>query len=489
MAPGIAGLTHRGGRGIARCVKVPKVSAIVLAAGRSKRFASNRSKLLHPFAGKPLIEWPLDALRSIGADPIVTVVSPESGELRRACGDDIEFAVQREPRGTGHAVLAARSRLAGHKGPVLVMAGDLPLLQAQSFRRLIKAHREADDGIALLTAKVDDPHGWGRIVRRGRRVDSIVEERDCSEEQRAIDEVNVGVYCVSGALLFDLLRKVKPNNAQGEIYLTDIVELALLRGRTVKGISVDSMQVGQINSRRELAQLESVYRSYIAERWMAAGVTLQDPATTYIGPDVRIGRDTTIGPNVHLRGATKIGAGCQIDGSSFITDSRVGDGVHLRFGVVMTEARVGRDCLIGPFAHLRPETVLGANVHIGDFVETKKSTLADGTKANHLAYIGDAEIGRDTNVGAGTITCNYDGFRKHRTVIGNRVQIGSDTQLVAPIRLGDDVYVASGSTVREDVPPGRLVYNPRSQSQRDGWVERRRVAEKKKAKASAKRKR
>jgi bifunctional UDP-N-acetylglucosamine pyrophosphorylase/glucosamine-1-phosphate N-acetyltransferase len=461
---------------IGRWVK-GSVGAIVLAAGRSVRFASARSKLLHPFAGKPLIQWPLDALRSIGVSPIVVVVSPGASELRSSCGGDVEFATQREPRGTGHAVLAARARLAGYDGPVVVMAGDLPLLHAQSLRRLIRAQREAKDGVALLTAEIDDPYGWGRIVRKGNRVDSIVEERDASEQQRAIREVNVGVYCLRGSLLFSLLRKVKPDNAQGEIYLTDIVELALLHGGKIRAVSVDSMQVGQVNSRRELARLESVFRGQINERWMAAGVTLEDPATAYIGPDVRIGRDTVIGPNVHLRGTTRVGSGCRIDGSSFITDSKVGDDVHLRFGVVMTEAVVGRGCLIGPFAHLRPATRLGAGVHIGDFVETKNSTLADRSKANHLAYIGDAEIGRDTNVGAGTITCNYDGFRKHRTVVGERVQIGSDTQLVAPVRLGDDVYVASGSTVRSDVPAGHLVYNPRSQTEREGWVEQRRKRE------------
>ncbi len=449
----------------------------MLAAGRSVRFASARSKLLHPFAGKPLIEWPLDALRSIGVKPIVVVVSPGSGELRDACGDDVDFGVQREPRGTGHAVLAARSRLAGFDGPVLVMAGDLPLLQPQTMRRLIRAQRDVDDGIALLTAHIEKPHGWGRIVRTGRRIDSIVEERDADEEQRAIREVNVGVYCLKRSLLFELLRKVKPNNAQGELYLTDIIELALLRGRRIKGVSVDPLQVGQINNRRELAQLEAAFRTQINERWMAAGVTLVDPATTYIGPDVRIGKDTVIGPNVHLRGSTKIGAECRIDGSSFITDSKVGDSGHLRFGTVMTETTVGRDGSIGPFAHLRPGTKLGAHVHIGDFVETKNASMADGAKASHLAYLGDAEIGRDTNVGAGTITCNYDGFRKHRTVIGDRVLIGSDTQLVAPVRLGDDVYVASGSNVRNDVPAGSLVFNPRSQSEREGWVEARRARE------------
>ncbi len=434
------------------------------------RFASARSKLLHSFAGKPLIHWPLDALRSVGAKPIVAVVSPDSGELRAACGRDVVFGVQREQRGTGHAVLAARRHLADHRGAVLVMAGDLPLLKPQSMRRLVRAHKEAGDGIALLTAQADDPQGWGRIVRKGRRINAIVEQRDANAEQRAIQEVNVGVYCLRAPLLFDLLRKVKPDNAQNEIYLTDIVELALNRGLPVKSVAVDASEVGQINNRRELAQLEAVYRQQINERWMAAGVTLEDPATTYIGPGVRIGNDSVIGPNVHLRGDTKLGPGCQVDGSSYITDSQIGADVHLRFGVVLSAARIGKGCAIGPFAHLRPGTRLAAGVHIGDFVETKNAFFASGSKANHLAYIGDAEIGRETNVGAGTITCNYDGYDKHRTIVGDRVMIGSDTQLVAPVRVGDDVYVASGSTVRRDVPAGTLVYNPRPQSETEGWV-------------------
>lgn len=456
------------------------LAAIVLAAGRSKRFVSSRSKLLHPLSGKALVRWPLDALRALGASPTIVVVRPDDAELRAACGAGVDFAVQRVAKGTGHAVLAARTKLASHRGPVLVMAGDLPLLRIQTLRKLVQAHSRLDDGLALLTADIDDPHGWGRIVRKGKLVDSIVEQRDATAEQRAIREVNVGVYCIDARLLFELLRQVRPDNVQGEIYLTDIVALALRRGCQVRPVSVDAAEVGQVNSRRELVRLEALLRTQTNERWMAAGVTIIDPDTTYIGPDVRVGSDTFIGPNVHLRGATRIGKHCQIDGSAFITDSAIGDGVHLRFGVVMTEAKVGRDCLIGPFAHLRPATRLGAGVHIGDFVETKNATLADGAKANHLAYIGDAEIGRETNVGAGTITCNYDGFRKHRTVVGDRVQIGSDTQLVAPVRLGNDVYVASGSTVRRNVPAGSLVYNPRDQVERDGWVAERRARERKK---------
>jgi bifunctional UDP-N-acetylglucosamine pyrophosphorylase/glucosamine-1-phosphate N-acetyltransferase len=239
--------------------------------------------------------------------------------------------------------------------------------------------------------------------------------------------------------------------------------------------NVDVREVGQINSRRDLAIMERTLRSEINQKWMAAGVTLEDPDTAYIGPDVTIGADTVIGPNVHLRGATSIGSGCRLDGSAYLTDAKVGDGAHLRFGVVMTEVEVGRECSIGPFAHLRPGTKLGDQVHIGDFVETKNAIIGKGTKANHLAYLGDTEIGRETNIGAGTITCNYDGFRKHRTVIGDRVQVGSDCQLVAPVTVGNDVYVASGTTVRRNAPDGVLVFNAREERQREGWVAARRA--------------
>ena len=283
-------------------------------------------------------------------------------------------------------------------------------------------------------------------------------------------EVNVGVYCVRAPLLFELLHAVTPDNAQGEIYLTDIVGGAAAAGIQVAAVDVDAVEVGQINSREELAAMEKALRAKINLKWMAAGVTLEDPDTTYIGPEVTIGRDTTIGPNVHLRGRTVIGERCRLDGTAFLTDSAIGDGAHLRFGVVITESEVGPRCQIGPFANLRPKTRLGEEVHIGDFVETKNAVLGARTKANHLAYLGDAEIGSDGNIGAGTITCNYDGFDKYRTVIGDRVQVGSDSTLIAPVALADDAYVATATTVRRNVAAGALVFNPRDQQERRGWV-------------------
>ncbi|MBX3028208.1 bifunctional UDP-N-acetylglucosamine diphosphorylase/glucosamine-1-phosphate N-acetyltransferase GlmU [bacterium] len=464
----------------------PRTGAIILAAGRSTRFRSARSKLVHPLAGRPIIGWLLGTLRELAIDPVVVVVAPDADEVRAICGTDVRFAVQRTPRGTGHAVLAAQASLRRYRGDLLLLYGDLPLLRAETLRRLVEAHRAGGGQLTLATGHVVDAHGWGRIVRGADgRVRRIVEQKDASAEERAIREVNVGLYCVRAPLLFDLLGRVRPNNAQREIYLTDIVALAAAAGMPIADVAVDLSEVAQINSRRELAAVEQQVRARIAAAWMDAGVTLQDPATAYIDPDVRIGRDTTVGPNVHLRGRTVVGERCRIDGSAFLTDATLADDVHLRFGVVLSEAEVGAGCEIGPFAHLRPRTRLAAGVHIGDFVETKNARLGPGSKANHLAYLGDAEIGRDVNIGAGTITCNYDGFSKQRTVIGDRVQVGSDSTLVAPVTLGDDAYVATATTVREDVPAGALVFNTRQQQHRSGWVAAFRARQQKRQKKTA----
>ena len=445
------------------------LGAVVLAAGRSTRFRSSRSKLLHELGGRSIIQWLLGALRAVDVDPIIVVVAPQADDLRSACGP-VHFAVQPESRGTGHAVLAAEEALRGFAGSVLVLNADLPFLTTATLRRVIEAHRSSGGDLTLLSAPVADPFGWGRVIREHGAVRCIVEERDANPEQRAVREVNVGVYCVRAALLFELLHRVTPDNAQGEIYLTDIVGGAAARGIAIGDVTVDVAEVGQINSRGELAAMEKSLRAQINAKWMAEGVTLEDPDTTYIGPDVTIGRDTTIGPNVHLRGRTRVGERCRLDGSAFISESSIGDGAYLRFGVVITESEVGPRCEIGPFANLRPKTRLAENVHIGDFVETKNSVLGRGTKANHLAYLGDTEIGSESNIGAGTITCNYDGFEKQRTVIGDRVQVGSDSTLIAPVRIGDDAYIATATTVRRDVSPGVLVFNPRDQQERPGWV-------------------
>lgn len=433
---------------------------------------SSLAKVLHHLGGRPLITYPLTALRAAGVDPIVVVVGHQADAVRQVCTPyGARFVLQKEQKGTGHAVRCALPALRGFDGDVLLIYGDLPFLEAASFRRLVTAHRKAKAAVSLLTERIADPASFGRIVRNPHgEVIGIVEDRDCSPEQRAINEINVGVYCANSEFLASALKRLRPNNQQRELYLTDIIELARRDGRHIGDAAAQSGEGAQISDRLDLAAREQTLHERINRRWMLAGVTLEDPASTFIGPDVEIGADTIIGPGTVIRGRTTIGANCRLDGQAFIVDSNIGAATHVRFGVVMNDARVGRDVVIGPFAQLRPATQLGDRVHIGNFVETKNARLGAGTKANHLAYLGDADIGPDTNIGAGTITCNYDGFTKARTVIGARVQVGSDSQLIAPINIGDDVYIATGTTVRQDVEPGALVFNPKPQEQRAGWT-------------------
>jgi len=433
---------------------------------------SARAKVLHCLGGRPLITYPLAALRSVGVDPIVVVVGYQTEMVKAACAPyNVRFAQQKEQRGTGHAARMAEQIVGGFSGDLLLIYGDLPFLRAETFQHLIAAHQHAHAAVSLLTATVPDASGFGRIVRDDRgRVSHIVEERDAGDAERAIREINVGVYCADAKFLFPTLAQLTADNAQAEYYLTDIIAAARAQGARIADAPADESEGAQISSRADLAAREKTLRDIINEKWMAAGVTLEDPATTYIGPDVTIGRDTTVGPNVILRGATRIGEGCRLDGTALIVDATIGDNVHIKFAVVVTEAVLADAVIVGPFAQLRPGTRLGPRVHIGDFVETKNAVLGADTKANHHAYLGDTTIGEDTNIGAGTITCNYDGFRKYHTTIGDRVQVGSDSQLIAPVIVGDDAFVATGTTVRKDVPPWTLAFNEKRQLHRNGWV-------------------
>ncbi|MBI3783084.1 MAG: bifunctional UDP-N-acetylglucosamine diphosphorylase/glucosamine-1-phosphate N-acetyltransferase GlmU [Deltaproteobacteria bacterium] len=466
--------------------RVRPVGAIVLAGGLGTRMRSQTAKVLHCLGGRPLITYPLAALRTAKVDPIVVIVGHQADAVRAACARyNVRTALQRQQRGTGHAVSMARSALRDFRGDLLLIYGDLPFLLPQTFTRLVRAHQRAGAAVSVLTESVADPTSFGRIARDDSgRVAGIVEERDCTPQQRAIREINVGVYCADRDFLFSALRRLKPNNAQGELYLTDIIAIARKDGARIAAAPATAGEGAQISDRRDLAAREQTLRTMIVQRWMDAGVTFEDPATAYIGPDVVIGRDTTIGPNTTVHGQTRIGKLCRIDGSCIIDNSRVGDRTHVKLGVVIADAVISSDVMIGPFAQVRPGTQLGNGVRIGNFVETKNAVLERGVKASHLAYLGDTEIGAETNIGAGTITCNYDGFVKSRTIIGKRVQVGSDSQLVAPITIGDDVYIATGTTVRKDVDPGALVFNPKPQMERAGWTAARR---KSKARGKARR--
>lgn len=454
-----------------------ELGVILLAAGQGTRMKSDLPKVLHPLGGKALF---LHALQTaLGLDPeIVTiVVGHGAARVKDACSwNGVRWITQERQLGTGHAVLCARDAFADFAGEVLILSGDVPLTRAQTLRSMLEHHRRRRAALTLLAAQLAEPKGYGRILRdRTGAITGVVEEKDATPAQRACREVNAGIYIASAPFLFSALGRVKNSNQQGEYYLPDIVGIGLAQGETIEAVPVeDPREMMGINSREELAAMEKNLRQSINKKWMLAGVTLKDPDTTYIEEGVTIGKDTVIGPNTQLCGKTAIGARCRIDGSAFLTDAVLGDDVHLRFSVVMTDCRVEHGAIIGPFAHLRPGTDLSANVHIGNFVETKEAKLGEGTKANHLTYLGDVTVGRDTNIGAGTITCNYDGFNKYKTSIGDRVQVGSDTTLVAPIALGDDVYIATASTVRHDVPAGALVFNPREEQVRQGWTEQKR---------------
>lgn len=451
---------------------------VILAAGQGKRMKSSMPKVLHRLAGKPLLLRVLEAARRLQPGRIAVVIGHGAEAVKQACpADDVIWVIQHEQLGTGHAVLSARESLHNFSGDVLILSGDVPLISASALTAMVDAHRAQKAKLTFLTVFVPHPAGYGRIVRDGAgRLMAVVEERDATPDQKQIDEVNAGFYVVAPEFLFPALQKVNNHNQQREYYLPDIVAIGLRQGIKIATVTVNNRpEIMGVNSREELAVMEKTLQEQINRKWMEAGVTLQDPPTTYIEDEVTIGRDTFIGPNTHLRGRTAIGEGCRIDGSAYLTDVEIDDAAHVKFSVVATSCCIGREAIVGPFAHLRPGTRLGARVHVGNFVEAKEATLGEGTKANHLSYLGDCAIGRDTNIGAGTITCNYDGFKKYRTTIGDRVQVGSDSTLVAPVTLGDDVYVATATTVRHDVPTGALVFNERQERLREGWTDKKRA--------------
>jgi len=454
------------------------LGAIVLAAGLGTRMRSARAKVLHELGGVPLLHYPLAAVGALDPSRVVVVVGHQADAARAAAEASgvrgIRSVLQAEQRGTGHAARCALPALDGFTGDVLVLYGDSPLVLPTTLRRLVETHRTGEADLTLLTVRFEDPTGYGRIVRDpDGRVRGIVEERDATAAERAITEINPGFYCVRAEVLRPLLAALRDDNAQREYYLTDIVGLAAARGHTVLTVEVEQPdEVAGINSRVELARMEAKLRAQTVERLMAAGVTFEDPETAYVGPEVEIGADTVIGPNVTLRGRTRIGSGCRLDGTAWLVDATLGDRVHLLFGCWVEKAEIGPDAIVGPFARLREGSRLAERVHIGNFVETKKAVIGAGTKANHLTYLGDCEVGPDSNVGAGTITCNYDGFKKHRTRIGARVQIGSDTQLVAPVTVADDAYVGAGTTVTRDVPAGALAVSRTPVKFVEGWVGR-----------------
>lgn len=454
---------------------MPDTHAVILAAGQGTRMKSSLPKVLHPVAGVPMVEHVLRAARSMSPATITLVVGHQAEAIRGVLGDrhGIQFALQVPQLGTAHALRQAETLVAGRTGTLVLLSGDVPLLSAATLHRLLEAHHAAGAAATVVTATVDRPYGYGRIIRTGGRIVRIVEERDASPAERRVREINSGIYAFDLAPLFDALRAIAAQNAQGEYYLTDLIAVYRRRKLPVEALIVDDpREIRGVNSRSELAEVSAIMRQKKNEELMAAGVTIVDPATTYIDPDVEVGADTVIHPGVVIQGHSRIGSACEIHACVRIADSELADRVTVHNFCLIVGARVADGAAIGPFAHLRPASEVGQGAKVGNFVELKRTTLGAGSKANHLSYLGDATIGANVNVGAGTITCNYDGQKKHETVIEDGAFIGSDSQLIAPVRVGKGAYVGAGSSITEDVPPGALGIARGRQANIEGWAER-----------------
>jgi bifunctional UDP-N-acetylglucosamine pyrophosphorylase/glucosamine-1-phosphate N-acetyltransferase len=455
------------------------VAIAIMAAGKGTRLKSKHPKVLHEVGGKPLLAHVISAASKVVAPQnIYAIVGHEADLVQKTVGGTGVGFVRQEPqRGTGHALMCARDALRGYE-TVLVLSGDAPLITSATIGQLLEFHRQNQAAMTLLSAKLEDPTGYGRIIRAGPKSDevkAIVEEKSCTPAQQTIREINSGFYAFSVKALFQHIDELKTDNPHGEYYLTDMA--AVLRQAKQKVVAVETENPSEIlgsNTRAELVELDQKMRAEKCRELMALGVTIFNPASCVIDSDVEIGPDTTIEPFVQLLGKTKIGSDCRIRSYSIVQNSLIGDGVMIRPGCVLDEAQVASGALLGPYSHLRPGSEIGEGAHVGNFVETKKVKLGKGSKANHLTYLGDAEIGSGVNIGAGTITCNYDGVHKHKTTIEDGVFVGSDSTLVAPVKLGKGAYVGAASCITEDVPAESLAIGRSKQAVKEGWVKKKR---------------
>jgi len=449
------------------------LTAIILAAGEGKRMRSRQPKILHRLCGRPLIAYPLRLARTF-ADRVVMVIPPSTEGVGQVAGDGVATVIQSERLGTGHAVVQAKD--ACGEGAILVLPGDMPLLAVETIERLVSHHKTAGAAVTLLTAMVDNPFGYGRVLRQRGRVARIVEERDATDDQKKITEIGTSVYCFDARRLWSALAEVRPNNDQGEYYLTDVVAILSQAGARVEAVTVaDPSEALGVNDRKQLAAVAAIQRRRILDRLMEGGVTIVDPASTYIEDTVTIGPDTVVQPQTVIEGATEIGNACVIGAGSHVTGSRLADRVVLKPYSIIEEAVVEEDATLGPFCHLRPGCHIGAAAEIGNFAELKKSRVGRKTKIHHVSYTGDATLGERVNVGAGTITCNYDGQRKHQTIVGDGAFVGTNSSLVAPLTIGEGAYVAAGSVITKDVPPGALALERSPQTVKEGWVAKRKA--------------
>jgi len=450
-----------------------KLMTIVLAAGQGKRMKSKQYKVLHPVCGKPMVGHVIDTVKKANSEQIVVVVGHGAEQVMAYIGDQAQFVKQEQQLGTGHAVQQAEALLGHEDGTTIVICGDTPLVQSSTIEEMLKLHEQSGAGATILTATFPNPTGYGRIIRNNDGfVERIVEQKDCTPEEAAVQEINTGTYCFDNKKLFAALRQINNNNAQGEYYLTDVIGILKSAGEVVQGYNTpDLAEAIGVNDRVALAEAEGLMRARINRQHLINGVSLIDPASTYIEADVTIGADTVIYPGVVLKGETTIGEDCVIGPQSEISNSTIASGVHIKHSV-LDKAVVGDDSSIGPFAYLRPGSKVGKNCKVGDFVELKNASLDDGSKVSHLSYVGDATVGKDVNIGCGAITVNYDGINKFQTEIGDGAFIGSNVNLIAPVKVGDGAYVVAGSTITKDVPAGDLAIARQRQENKPEYAEK-----------------
>ena len=451
-------------------------STIILAAGKGTRMKSNLPKVLHPVCGRPMINYPLIEAKKAGAKEIIAVIGHGAETVRSSLKEEkINFIVQEEQLGTGHAVMVCETTIEDKELPVVILCGDAPLIRSSTIAGLVKSHEENRNSVTVLTADMDEPGGYGRIIKDGSEIRKIVEEKDASDAEKLIVEVNSGVYCVEGRFLFEALKKVRSNNAQGEYYLTDIIEIGRDLGLKVGWSKLTkSDEIMGINSRKDLAEANRLMGQRILDSLMEGGVSIIAPDNTYIDSGIEIGSDSIIHPQVSLTGSTLIGKGCIIEAGTQIKDSKIGDDSQIKPYCVISESVIERQTTIGPFAHIRPLSLIKQKAKIGNFVEIKKSVIGEGSKASHLSYIGDSEVGRDVNIGAGTVTCNYDGYNKFKTTIEDGAFIGSGTNLVAPVTVGKGAIIGAGSTITKTVAQDSLALTRAGQRDVKGWARKKR---------------
>ena len=449
-------------------------TSVILAAGMGTRMKSKMPKVLHKVCGKPLSKWVIDASKAAGADKVCAVVGHKAETVKEVLGDVCEFALQAEQKGTGHAVMQAIDVIKNSKGEVVILNGDTPLITAETINKAIEYHKNNGNQATVITAILDDATGYGRIVRdNDGSVLKIVEQKDASEEEKKINEVNSGMYVFDAQSLVYALDKITPNNAQGEYYLTDILEILLSAGKKIGGYAIsDNDEIRGINDRVQLNEAEKIMQKRINEYHMRNGVTMRNPESVYIEDGVEIGNDTEICQNVTIKSGTKIGSDCVIGSGSMLDRAVIHDGVDVLSSVIL-ESEVDEGTHVGPFAYIRPNCHVGKEVKVGDFVELKNSNIDDGTKISHLTYIGDSDVGKRVNFGCGTVTCNYDGKKKYRTTIGDDCFVGCNTNFVSPINVGDGVYIAAGSTITEDIPENSLSIARARQVNKEGWKDKR----------------